>query len=618
MADNVAISAGVGTDVATDQTGGSSGPHYQKIKLADGAPDSTSMIGGDSTFGLDVDLTRLPPNSSASGTLGALDAVVNLDPANGETTMAIQLVGSFSGTVTPEVSLDGGTTWVSRVPFRVSTREMVAAFMQFQGVWLVAVPSMAKFRVRMSAYTSGSTTAYLVACRGANGAYIEGPLPTGTNTIGSVTAQGTGAHNTPASSNPVAIGGTAYSGIPSIAVDDQDNVRTWHRTRGQMVVNLVLEDGTEFGLKDNAAFTDGTSPVIPVGFVFDETAGTALTENDVAAGRINLNRAIVGVIEDGATRGRYAVVVSGGDLCTQAQGDVAHDSADAGRPVKVGGRAQATAPTDVADGDRVNAWFLRSGAIVSDVFDRAARLVGQVEGRAAADAAVAGNPNLVGGRASEVVPTAVSADGDAVPAWLDRSGALMVRHREFVTYSAVYRLATTSAISSLTFAFSANADKQLATIYHSGSAAKLVKLRLVEVYVADVGTASVINFELRALSSTTAPATGNPAITPRILVPGAAAAEATCLALPGTAGSEAASNSPLHAVEFESGILAGATSANQTKMDPIVLWDDQGHRHMECPAMRAGNAEGYAVIGRQVTAGSTRFKIRIIFTEETP
>lgn len=59
---------------------------------------------------------------------------------------------------------------------------------------------------------------------------------------------------------------------------------------------------------DNAAFTDGTTRVLMAGFIYDEVAGTALTENDAAAARINVNRAQVHTIEDGVTRGRYATV----------------------------------------------------------------------------------------------------------------------------------------------------------------------------------------------------------------------------------------------------------------------------------------------------------------------
>jgi len=57
MADNVAITAGSGTTIATDQLSG--GEHVQKVKLLDGAADSSAAIGGDATYGLDVDVTRV-------------------------------------------------------------------------------------------------------------------------------------------------------------------------------------------------------------------------------------------------------------------------------------------------------------------------------------------------------------------------------------------------------------------------------------------------------------------------------------------------------------------------------------------------------------------------------
>lgn len=59
---------------------------------------------------------------------------------------------------------------------------------------------------------------------------------------------------------------------------------------------------------DNAGFTDGTTKVLPVGYIFDEVAGTALTENDAAAARIDSKRAQVFTLEDGTTRGNRASV----------------------------------------------------------------------------------------------------------------------------------------------------------------------------------------------------------------------------------------------------------------------------------------------------------------------
>lgn len=50
-------------------------------------------------------------------------------------------------------------------------------------------------------------------------------------------------------------------------------------------------------------------------------------------------------------------------LAVAVGGGTPHDSVDSGNPVKFGGYAKAAAPTSVADGDRVNAWFTQSGAL---------------------------------------------------------------------------------------------------------------------------------------------------------------------------------------------------------------------------------------------------------------
>src|SRR5262245_59312190 len=53
-----------------------------------------------------------------------------------------------------------------------------------------------------------------------------------------------------------------------------------------------------------------------------------------------------------------------------------------------------------------------------------------VQGNVAADTAVSARPLLNGGRASSAVPTAMSADGDAVQLWVDRSGGTVVNGRD--------------------------------------------------------------------------------------------------------------------------------------------------------------------------------------------
>lgn len=70
MADNVPITAGSGTNVATDDV---AGVHYQYVKLADGTLDSSAGIPGDATNGLWVNVKgqiALPSGSNIIGRVG--------------------------------------------------------------------------------------------------------------------------------------------------------------------------------------------------------------------------------------------------------------------------------------------------------------------------------------------------------------------------------------------------------------------------------------------------------------------------------------------------------------------------------------------------------------------
>ena len=67
MADNVPITAGSGTSIATDDVGG---VHFQRMKLVDGTLDSTAAIAGDAANGLDVDVTRMAALVAGEAHLG--------------------------------------------------------------------------------------------------------------------------------------------------------------------------------------------------------------------------------------------------------------------------------------------------------------------------------------------------------------------------------------------------------------------------------------------------------------------------------------------------------------------------------------------------------------------
>jgi hypothetical protein len=65
---------------------------------------------------------------------------------------------------------------------------------------------------------------------------------------------------------------------------------------------------------------------------------------------------------------RNVVAVEPGSSPIQLEGTVAHDAADSGNPVKIGGKASTSEPTAAGDGDRVDAWFDEHGAqVVRDI-----------------------------------------------------------------------------------------------------------------------------------------------------------------------------------------------------------------------------------------------------------
>ncbi len=91
MADGVAITAGSGTTVLTDDTGATG--HAQVVKLGISTDGSATLIPADATNGIDVDVTRVIPGTSATALGKAEDAA----HADGDTGVLILGVRNHSG-----------------------------------------------------------------------------------------------------------------------------------------------------------------------------------------------------------------------------------------------------------------------------------------------------------------------------------------------------------------------------------------------------------------------------------------------------------------------------------------------------------------------------------------
>jgi hypothetical protein len=117
MANNVPVTAGAGTTIATDDV---AGVHYQVVKLSAGNEDVADRIGGDATFGLDVDVTRMPSVSLAAsevhiGQIGSHSSVIRPTITISTSPYAAGDVIGGKLTLTNAMRVSSGTGWLNSI-----------------------------------------------------------------------------------------------------------------------------------------------------------------------------------------------------------------------------------------------------------------------------------------------------------------------------------------------------------------------------------------------------------------------------------------------------------------------------------------------------------------------
>ncbi len=102
MADGVAITAGSGTTIATDDAGAPG--HVQLFKLAISTDGSATLIPADAANGLDVDVTRLPALAAGTNNIGDVD-VLTMPTVTTKHAGSTGAQTSVAGTVTANTTL---------------------------------------------------------------------------------------------------------------------------------------------------------------------------------------------------------------------------------------------------------------------------------------------------------------------------------------------------------------------------------------------------------------------------------------------------------------------------------------------------------------------------------
>lgn len=94
MADNLQITAGSGTTIATDEAGGA---QYQKVKLTDGTADATTAIAAGSGLAANALRVELPTNGT--GVIDNITSSIKVHILSTAGTMAVN-IGKTDGTIT--------------------------------------------------------------------------------------------------------------------------------------------------------------------------------------------------------------------------------------------------------------------------------------------------------------------------------------------------------------------------------------------------------------------------------------------------------------------------------------------------------------------------------------
>lgn len=120
-------------------------------------------------------LQVVAPDTTSSGSLAALNATVAL-PLNGSAGAAVQISGTWAGTVTFEGTLDNAT-WFPINAVSASTSQPQTTT-TVNGLYRLTPGGLASIRSNMSAFTSGTATIGMRASAGAGGTFANQILPT--------------------------------------------------------------------------------------------------------------------------------------------------------------------------------------------------------------------------------------------------------------------------------------------------------------------------------------------------------------------------------------------------------------------------------------------------------
>jgi hypothetical protein len=315
------------------------------VGLAGAASGGPVAIPGTTANGLTVDVTRVQGTVTVDSELSAASALADTT-ANPTIPAIAAYVMAFNG-----------STWDR-------ARSSLLTEATHDGALTIAstVGTVPMLRASTTAPTSVSANDDAVGAWGLrNGAAVQTPFDSGGTDMTDTTNHALKVNIVAgsASGGTTSNFGSAFP-TPGTAAGFSDGTNM----QGARVVDLDTGAGTVYGIVTNLVRRASGGPVELIGSSTSANSIPVVIASDQAAVTVTATNLSTNVAQFGGTN----VVTGGVSGLIAVAGNVAHDAAVTANPLLMGGYASAAAPSDVsADGDAVRAWFLRSGAQVTQL-----------------------------------------------------------------------------------------------------------------------------------------------------------------------------------------------------------------------------------------------------------
>jgi hypothetical protein len=357
MVDNVAITAGSGTDIATDDV---AGVHYQRFKLDIGGDGAAApVVGGQLAAAASIPVV-LASDDTLGGVVKAEDAAhVTGDKgimALGVRNDAGTTFGGTDGDYMPMSFTGGGALRVSTSGAATVTGQAAHDAAASGNPVLNAGYAKAAAPTNVSADGDAVNAWHLLNGAQCVNLTAAGALIAGDATYGldvDVQRLPGSAHDSAVTSSPILNGGYAKAAAPTNVSADGDAVNAWHLLNGAQCVNITAAGALIGGDAANGLDVDVTRlPALAAGTnnIGDVDVLT------IAAGDNNIGNVDIVTMPN--------VTLAAGTNTNEVVGDAAHDAAIAGNPVRIAGRALTADYTAVVAGDTADLMTDLNGRLV--------------------------------------------------------------------------------------------------------------------------------------------------------------------------------------------------------------------------------------------------------------